>query len=343
MRQGLVNGWWQGRLGRRPLIFGMTSGMLAARDGVGRVAAQDEVAWEELPAMPTPRAELAAAAIGEAIYVVGGFGGGSRADRFDTRSRTWERVADLPADVHHPGVAALDGTLYVVGGYGLRASGGSAAAALWAYDPATDAWSERAALPEARGALGLVALDGRLYAVGGATVDLGGPVSGAVDAYDPTTDAWTPVTTMPTPREHLAVAAGDGTLWTAGGRANGDDTPAIAGVAEVYDPATDAWRALPPLPTPRGGVGGAWVAGRFVTVGGETFAPSPFATAPGPVTHGEVEAYDPTAGAWAPLPPLPTPRHGLATAVVGDTLYAIAGGEIAGDAEPSPAVEALAF
>jgi N-acetylneuraminic acid mutarotase len=327
-----------GRPNRRTAVVVLAGAALAARTNGRRGRAQEDLVWEALPGMPEPRSELAAAAIGQATYVVGGFGGGNRVDRFDTVGLIWERVIDLPGETHHPGVAALDGILYVAGGYGPDALDN-----LWAYDPAADAWTERAPLPEARGALGLAALDGRLYAVGGATAGLGGPVTGAVDAYDPAVDAWSAVTTMPTPREHLAVAAGDGRLWTGGGRANGDDSPAMAEVAEVYDPATDAWATLPPLPTPRGGVAGAWVAGRFVTVGGETFSPNPFANIQGPVTYDAVEAYDPAADAWAPLPPLPTARHGLATAVVGETLYAIAGGPIAGSAEADPAVEALAF
>jgi N-acetylneuraminic acid mutarotase len=285
--------------------------------------------------MTVPRSELAAVAIGDEIYVVGGFGGGTVLDRFDTATQTWQRLADVPADVNHPGVAALDGKLHLAGGY-LQTL--EAFADHWAYDPATDRWEDLAPLPEARGALGLVALDGRLYAVGGATLRLGGPVTGAVDIYDPEADTWSSATTMPTPREHLAVAAGAGTIWTAGGRANGDDGRQIASTAEVYDPTGDVWETLPPLPTPRGGVAGIWVAERFVTVGGETIF-----SILDPLTHPDVEAYEPATDTWLALPPLPTPRHGLATAAVGKTLYTIGGGPLAGEALASPAVEALTF
>jgi N-acetylneuraminic acid mutarotase len=279
---------------------------------------------------------LAAAAIEEAIYVVAGFGDGARVDRFDTGDQTWRQVADLPADLNHPGVAALDGLLYVAGGFDRSYL---AQEALFAYDPAADAWTERAPLPEGRGALGLVALDGLLYAVGGTREELGGPVTDAIDAYDPAADAWDTVAVLPTPREHLAVAAGAGRIWTAGGRAAREDGSPLAATAEVFDPAAGAWETLPPLPTPRGGVAGAWAGGHFVTVGGETvFAPGR------PLLHAEVEAFDPTASAWTSLPPLPTPRHGLAAVGIDDTLYAIAGGTIPGSADGrTGAVEALTF
>ena len=320
---------------RRSVLAVLAGTVLASRRRAGGADARQEPDWRSVPEMAIPRSELAAAAIGEAIYVVGGFGGGTVLDRFDTVTQTWERLADVPADVNHPGVAVLDGKLHLAGGYQQTLE---AFANHWAYDPATDSWEELAPLLEARGALGLVALDGRLYAVGGATVRLGGPVSATVDVYDPTADAWTAVTTMPTPREHLAVAAGAGKIWTAGGRANGDDSREIASTAEIYDPTGDRWEALPPLPSPRAGVAGAWVAEQFVTVGGETIF-----SVLDPLTHADVEAFAPESETWLAVPPLPTPRHGLAAAVVGKTLYAIGGGLLAGEALASPAVEALTF
>ena len=287
----------------------------------------EDSTWTALPAMPRPRSELGAAAIDGVVYVVGGFGGPSLVDRFDTSTGTWSEAADLPVGVHHPGVAALDGRLYVAGGY----AGDAATAALWAYDPATDAWERRADMPTARGALGLAPFAGRLYAVGGATEGLGGPVTAAVEAYDPAADAWQAVAAMPTPREHLAVVAGPDRVFAVGGRANGDERDVFAGAAEAYDPLADRWEALPPLPTPRGGLAGAFAAGRVVILGGER----------GPRSYDDAEAYDPVGRTWTALPPLPTPRHGLAAAGIGDTVYAIAGSTRARAAQQTGAFEAL--
>jgi hypothetical protein len=47
-------------------------------------------------------------------------------------------------------------------------------------------------------------------------------------------------------------------------------------------------------------------------------------------TFGEHEAYDPTTATWTALASLPTPRHGLASAVVGGRWYVIGGGTRAG-------------
>lgn len=283
--------------------------------------------WTELAEMPRQRSELGAAAIGDTIYIVGGFGGGAMLDCYHPATGTWGVGADMPVAVHHPGVTALDGRLYVAGGYTET----GATDAVWAYDPSSNTWEARAPLPEPRGALGLAAVDGRLYAIGGAVEQLGGPVTGAVDVYDPSTDSWEPRASLPTPREHLAVAAGDGRIYAIGGRANGNEGEQVAGAAEAYDPATDQWASLPALPTPRGGFAGLFVAGQVVVLGGER----------GTTTFAIVEAYDPSSGTWRELPPMPTARHGVAGVAIDDTIYAIAGSTRAGTVENTGANEAF--
>ena len=199
---------------------------------------------------------------------------------------------------------------------------------LWSYDPTTNIWERRAEMPTARGALGLAALDGRLYAIGGAQ---GGVVTGAVEEYDPTTNTWQPRAPMITPRDHLAVTAGVGRVFAVGGRAILDESDSLAAATEAYDPAMDRWESLPPLPTPRGGFSAVFAADRVVVLGGER----------GTTTYDTVEAFDPDTWSWAALPPLPTPRHGVASAAVGTTVYAIAGSTEAKAAVNTPAFEAI--
>jgi N-acetylneuraminic acid mutarotase len=290
-----------------------------------------EPRWSQQPPIPQARSELGAAVIGSAIYVAGGFGGGSRVDRFDTQQGTWQRVADLPIAVHHPGVAALDGRLYVAGGY--REDDHTAVADVWVYDPATDAWERRAALPVARGAFGLATLDGYLYAVGGALERLGGPATGSVERYDPRSDRWQARQPLPAPREHLAVVAGNGHLYAVGGRANGDESDRFAAAHEVYDPAADRWESLPPLPVPRGGLAGVFVNGWVIVLGGER----------GQHVFADVNAFDTATSRWTALPAMPAARHGLAAAVVGAILYAMTGSTVAGRVQNTDVVEAFAL
>ena len=79
----------------------------------------------------------------------------------------WSAVAPLPERLHHPAAAAVAGKLYVVGGFHGTYAERDPAASVWAYDPGTDRWEQRASLSTPRGAAAAVALDGRLYALGG--------------------------------------------------------------------------------------------------------------------------------------------------------------------------------
>ena len=84
------------------------------------------------------------------------------------------------------------------------------------------------------------------------------------------------------------------------------------------------WTELPPMPTPRSGIAGAVVTGSLVVFGGEGNDDDPDGV------FGEVEAYDPVAGAWTQLPRMPTPRHGIGAAVIGDVVYIPGGGPVEG-------------
>src|SRR5512134_1389040 len=75
--------------------------------------------WRRGTDAPTRRSEVAAAALGGKIYVVGGFGGGTGGltEAYDPVADRWERRAALPVGLHHTAVVGLDNRLFVVGGY----------------------------------------------------------------------------------------------------------------------------------------------------------------------------------------------------------------------------------
>jgi N-acetylneuraminic acid mutarotase len=181
-------------------------------------------------------------------------------------------------------------------------------------------------MPTARGALGAVALRGRVYAFGGVT---GSRNSTASEVYDPDGDTWQAVAPLPTGRDHQAAAEVDGKIYVIGGRINGSYARNL-GVVEEYDPASDAWRRQAPMPTARSGIGAAALAGRIYVVGGE----SPEGT------FAQMEVFDPASNAWGRGPDLPTPRHGLGVVAFQGRLYTLAGGPTPGGSA-SAAVEIL--
>ena len=147
----------------------------------------------------------------------------------------------------------LDGKLWVFGGRGAAGTMND----LWAYDPASGAWEQRAVSspdkPAPRYVHAMAACGGRIYVHGGSQVigNTGVPVPD-LWAYDPASDAWTRRADGQALYDHELVAVG-GLLYTFGGgtSSSGSTTADVW----VYDPARDAWNRLGKL--------GAWPAGRY--------------------------------------------------------------------------------
>jgi N-acetylneuraminic acid mutarotase len=278
--------------------------------------------------MPTPRSEVAVAAVAGKIYVVGGFeADGSPSDKvevYDPVTDAWGEIAPLPEPRHHTAATAVaDIFLYVIGGFGTTFS--DPQSTVYRYDTTRQTWEERASLPTARG--GHAVTPGPcprvaapcLYAIGGS--DEGQENVAQVEAYNDMTNAWTAAADIPTARDHLASlndAAGE-KVYAIGGRRNVDFGQNLD-ASEEYDRATDTWTARSPLPTARSGIAAAFLAGRIFVFGGEGSSG----------TFDENEGYDPVTDTWETFEPMPTARHGLGAAVVGDTIYVIGGGETPG-------------
>src|SRR2546428_731783 len=129
------------------------------------------------------------------------------------------------------------------------------------------------------------------------------------EMYDTERNAWTSLRPMLTARNHHGAALIDNKIYVVGGRIG---STFIIGLSnnvstnEVYDVAKDTWASVLGMPTPRSGVGVAVLNGRMHVLGGEAYINDLVGTYK---TH---EAYDPKTNAWERLPPMPTPRHGLA-------------------------------
>ena len=106
---------------------------------------------------------------------------------------------------------------------------------------------------------------------------------------------------MPTPRDHHAVGVVNAKLYAIAGRINASHDRSIADNEE---------------PTVRSGVAGAVLDGKVFVLGGEYNR----------ATRRNVESYDPATNQWRRWAPMLTARHGLGVAVLGRSIYVIAGG-----------------
>ncbi|MGH7566540.1 MAG: kelch repeat-containing protein, partial [Gemmatimonadota bacterium] len=98
---------------------------------------------------------------------------------------TWEVRRGLTIPRTENSVAELNGSIWVVGGFGFT---GGAVTEVERYDPAADAWTEVAPIPQGVNHAGLAAIGGRLLVVGGNVGSTFAPAA-TVRAYDPATDA----------------------------------------------------------------------------------------------------------------------------------------------------------
>ncbi len=281
-------------------------------------------AWRQFASPPVAFHEAAAAVIGESLYYVGGrLPNGPIASlyRYDpTPINSWSQLASHPgAPVDHMGAVVVDGLLYAIGG--TEEFPGPSVRAAYRYDPATNQWRGISPLPVVLGAMGIGAVNGKIYCIGGLS---GSQATDYVFEYDPPTDTWTDLTgvcPMPTARDHSVAAVVDGRIHVIGGRTV--TIASIIGAHEAFDPASRTWQSLSPLPTPRAGFASAVLGGRILVMGGEGsgFAGGVFSV---------VEEYDPATDTWRRLSPMTTPRHSTQAGVIDDVVYVAAGAPVIG-------------
>jgi N-acetylneuraminic acid mutarotase len=125
---------------------------------------------------------------------------------------------------------------------------------------------------------------------------------------------WISLAPVLVPRQEVAVAAANGRLYLIGGIA-GDQS--ILSSVEEYDPSTNSWRFVAPMPRPRHHAAAVGI-GQFVYVigGMESLAFDPQAT---------LFRYDTISGEWTELAPLPQARGALAAVVIDGRIYAVGG------------------
>src|SRR5436190_2103288 len=135
--------------------------------------------------------------------------------------------------------------------------------------------------------------------------------TGAVYVFDATSGKWAKKKSMPEPAHHVMAAALNGKIYVFGGfvsptgagqAAEGGWQPTNA--SWVYDPQSDAWTALAPMPTPRGAGSAVALSGKLYVIGGAQSGVDGNPTAP--LAPGSpqrvlvtVEQYDPASNQWS--------------------------------------------
>ena len=171
------------------------------------------------------------------------------------------------------------------------------------------AWTTGAAMPSFIRNMGAAVVGDKIYVMGG--YGRGIEVANANFVYDTIENTWLVKAKMPTPRTNLAVVSLNNKIYALGGNTAME-------INEGYEPETDTWQNLAPLPTPRMHINcsGAAIQDKIYIIGG---------LAKWFTISDKNEVYDPSTDSWRECAPLPTPRQGAAVVSAQGKIFVIGG------------------
>jgi N-acetylneuraminic acid mutarotase len=215
-------------------------------------------------------------------------------------------------------VGTAAGVVYAIGG---QNSAGTVLSKVEAYNPATNTWSTKAAVPAARWRTnGTATINGVIYLAGG--------VDGTKPGHKKTLYAYTAATNTWSTKAPMPVAGGCG----GSGAINGivfvligcdsltSPTAGAKGILMRYDPAANTWSTKAPSPTPHQFPAVGVVGGKFYVIGGKNGSG---------VATTTVHVYSPSTNTWATKAPLPSPRYRATAQAVAGKLYVVGGNDAA--------------
>lgn len=232
-----------------------------------------------LNAAPLPRGanHVSVAADNGRVYALGGFmqqnrGSDQNAYAYDVAADRWDTIAPLPRPRGAGAAVALNGKIHLIGGASEPAMERASVSWHEVYDPQTDKWETRKALPGARDHVGCVAYNGVIHVIGGRfnTFEYNTDLH---HVYLPERDTWGLRAALPTARSGHGLVIYRDRLFAMGGESGIQKDGVLTqqkvyGQMESYDPATDSWQSHAPMITPRHAVGAAAIGDWIYVAGG---------------------------------------------------------------------------
>lgn len=210
--------------------------------------------WSEGPSLNFPRCGLGVCTCNGKIYAIGGWVGsqlGDSIEMYDHNIGEWVVCASMPRPKFACGVVEIDGMIYTAGGTDTENAIEMSTAD--SFNPVIKEWTVLRNMNVKRSDLALVALDGYVYAIGGYNET--NKELNSVERYSPDENTWTFISPMSEKRAAPCAVSLNGLLYVIGGNQRMNEDPYSAPVTlesmECYDPQTDTWTELPPLPQGR--------------------------------------------------------------------------------------------
>lgn len=210
-------------------------------DGVsGVVEVYDPVTdtWTRRTSKPRSVRNIAAAVLGDRIYVPGGYDAMDQAiaavEVYDPQADAWSEVAPLPVPLFAYAIAVVQGRLYLFGGSdGMRYLD-----TVFIYDPVSDTWGAGTPMSEPRGFCAAAVVGEQVFVLGGYN---GQNESARCEVYDPAKEGsgehpWAERAPMHMGRGGLAALAAEGYVYAIGG-----GWTQYLSFNERYDVTQDKW------------------------------------------------------------------------------------------------------
>lgn len=310
--------------------------------GSSTVIGSDEE-WTSMAPMPVGRQELYTDTRQGQIYTAGGLFNKAKSvsdlfNAYDPKTNKWISLTPLPEARHHVSISIASNRLYAIGGFTGGFPGWQAKASVYTYSFETQKWTSGPNLPVARGEHVSVAIDGKIYAIGGRVRSAKNSATfqdhrdtARVDVLDTSSGQWTQLSDAPTERNSAAAAVINGNIYVVGGRQflqqpDGARRSVNLATLEIFNPEEGTWKTAAPMPQAQGGLSAAAVDGQLYVFGGEQWVPEK-------KVFGQSWAYNPATDKWRTLPSMLTARHGTAAAAIGQKIFVFGGAVTTGAGE----------
>jgi len=192
------------------------------------------------------RAYHAVVAVGNYIYIIGGFDGQTifnSCDRYDLTTSKWTSMCGMMKRRCYVSVTQSNGKIFAIGGSDEMPSDTRLRSVEY-FSPSCNTWTSLPDMKEQRSDAGACFLNNQIFVAGGFT---GKECVASVEFYSFITNQWTNLTPMEVPRSGVCVAAYLGHLVVLGGF----DGQSRLKTVEYFDYEEQTWCKMPQMLTKR--------------------------------------------------------------------------------------------
>jgi N-acetylneuraminic acid mutarotase len=282
--------------------------------------------WSAGALAPMDRWESESFSYNGKLYIFGGFidrtlDATAECDVYNPATNAWSYLTTIPTGaLTHAPVAVVGNIAYFAGGDLGRFTYGktqTSTSEVLTYNLSTNTWGSTVSLPAAQSCGGLVYVNGSLYLYGGINLnDTADKNSTYALNLSNTKAGWVAKANMPDGRNHIGYVAINNIIYAVGGQHSYNETGGNDPQVDAYNPATNVWTAVAPLPMTWGSLHTSVlvVNGRIVVVGGQTNGGYDG------IYLSTIEEYTPSTNKWTNVGALPEASEGDSVAYINNEL-----------------------